>query len=62
MFARRLTARELVGTDAKGGEVKVRRVRPDGSRNESTTVAESSAARSSGFPHMALVGDEIIFA
>ena len=47
---------------AKGGEVKVRRVRSNGSRDEAITVAESSAARSSGFPHMALVGDEIIFA
>lgn len=47
---------------AKGGQVKVRRVRPDGSRDESTTVAESSAARSSGFPQMARAGDEIIFA
>lgn len=47
---------------AKGGEVKVRRVRPDGSREEATTVAESSAARSSGFPQMARSGDEITFA
>jgi hypothetical protein len=47
---------------AKGGEVKVRRVRPDGSRDEAITVAESSAARVSGFPQMARAGDEIIFA
>ena len=47
---------------AKGGGIKARRVRADGSRDESTTVAESSAARSGGFPHMALAGDEIIFA
>ena len=47
---------------AKGGEVKVRRVRPDGSRDEAITVAESSAARASGFPQMARSRDEIIFA
>ncbi|MEK6289536.1 MAG: sialidase family protein [Acidobacteriota bacterium] len=47
---------------AKGGEVKVRLLRPDGSRGQSTTVAESSAARASGFPQMARAGDEIIFA
>ena len=46
----------------KGGEVKVRRIRPDGSRNQSITVAESSAARASGFPQMARAGNEIIFA
>jgi len=46
----------------KGGEVKVRRVRPDGSRNEATTVAESSAARVSGFPQMARSGNDIVFA
>jgi hypothetical protein len=47
---------------AKGGEVKVRRISPDGSRNQATTVAESSVARVSGFPQMARAGDEIIFA
>jgi len=47
---------------AKGGEVKVRRVRPDGSRDEAITVPESSAARVSGFPQMTRTGNEIIFA
>lgn len=46
----------------KGGEVKVRRMSPDGSRHQAMTVAESSGARASGFPQMALAGDEIIFA
>lgn len=46
----------------KSGEVKVRRIRPDGSRDEAMTVAESNAARSSGFPQMARAGNEIIFA
>ncbi len=47
---------------AKGGEVKVRRVRPDGSREDAITVAESNTARASGFPQMARAGNEIIFA
>src|SRR5262249_42569882 len=46
----------------KGGGVKVRRIRPDGSRDQAMTVAESSAARVSGFPQMARAGSEIIFA
>jgi hypothetical protein len=46
----------------KGAEVRSRRIRPDGSRGKSITVAESSAARSSGFPQTARSGNEIIFA
>lgn len=47
---------------AQGGEVKVRLVKPDGSRGQAITVAESSVARVSGFPQMARSGDEIVFA
>ena len=47
---------------SKGGEVKVRRVRPDGSRDHAVTVAESTAARASGFPQIVRAGNEIIFA
>ena len=47
---------------AKGGEIRVRRVRPDGSRDQAITVAESSVGRVSGFPQMARAGNEIIFA
>jgi hypothetical protein len=47
---------------AKGGEIKARRVRPDGSRDQAITVAESNVARASGFPQMVRAGDEIIFA
>lgn len=47
---------------AKGGEVRVRRIRRDGSLNPATTVAASSVARASGFPQMARGGNEIIFA
>ncbi|HKQ05618.1 MAG TPA: hypothetical protein VJ464_10830 [Blastocatellia bacterium] len=45
---------------AKGGEVKVRRIRHNGSRSQAITVAESSAARASGFPQMARAGNEVI--
>ena len=47
---------------AKGGEVKLRRVRPDGSGDDAITVAESGIARASGFPQMTRAGSEIIFA
>lgn len=46
----------------KGAEVKVRRVSPNGLLDKAITVAESSAARASGFPQMVRAGDEIIFA
>jgi hypothetical protein len=45
-----------------GGEIKVRRVRPDGSRDEAKAVAVSSAARTSGFPRMARFGNEVVVA
>jgi hypothetical protein len=45
-----------------GGEIKVRRVRPDGSRDEAKTLSDSSVARVSGFPRSARVGNEVIFA
>ena len=44
----------------KGAEIRVRRVRRNGSRDEAITVAESSAARASGFPRMAQSGSDII--
>lgn len=47
---------------ASGGEIKVRRVRPDGSRDEAKTLSVSSVARTSGFPRMARARDEVIFA
>jgi hypothetical protein len=47
---------------ANGGEIKIRRVRPDGSRDEAKTLSISSAARTSGFPRAARVGNEVIFA
>lgn len=47
---------------AKGGEIRIRRVNPDGSRGESLTVAESNALRATGVPQMVRAGNEIIFA
>jgi len=47
---------------AKGTELRVRRVSPDGTRGEALTVADSSAARSSGFPRMAVSGTEAVVA
>jgi hypothetical protein len=46
-----------------GAEVRVRRVRPDGSLAQWATVARSSAARASGFPQMvATARGEVFFA
>ena len=47
---------------AKGGDVKVRRIRSEGSRDQAITIADSSAARVSGFPQMARAGNEIVLA
>jgi hypothetical protein len=46
----------------EGGAVRVRRVSPDGKLDESVTVAPSGTARSAGFPQMARVGGELVFA
>jgi hypothetical protein len=44
-----------------GAEVRARRVRGDGRRDPSITIAPSGAARSSGFPRMARAGRRVIF-
>ena len=46
----------------KAAELRVRRVSPDGARGPMTVVADSSAARSSGFPRMKAAGGEVVFA
>jgi hypothetical protein len=46
----------------KGTELRVRRVSADGARGEALTVADSSAARSSGFPRMIESGGEVVLA
>ena len=47
---------------SEGGAIKVRRVKPDGLLGPVSTLAETSIARSSGFPRIARVGDEVHFA
>jgi hypothetical protein len=51
----------LAGT-AERGAIKVRRIKPDGSKDTSAVVATSDIARSSGFPRMAVLGNEVYFA
>jgi hypothetical protein len=51
----------LSGT-VEGGAVKVRRVSPDGVLGASAVVAKTDISRSSGFPRMARLGDEVHFA
>jgi hypothetical protein len=45
-----------------GGEVRVRRVSPDGKRAPHLTVAPMATARSSGFPRMVRSKDSLVFA
>lgn len=47
---------------AEGGAIKVRRVRPDGSLGPPAVIAKTDISRSSGFPRMARLGDEVHFA
>ena len=51
---------ERVGGDTAA--VRVRRVTPDGKAGAPVTIATSSAARASGFPRMAVSGDQAMFA
>lgn len=44
----------------KGAELRLRLVSPNGVRGEALTVADSSAARSSGFPRMVESGAEAV--
>jgi hypothetical protein len=44
------------------GEVRVRRVRPDGARGPALVAAGSSTARSTGFPRMERAGTEVVIA
>ncbi len=47
---------------AAATDVRVRLVRPDGWMGESIVVSETSESRSSGFPRIARVGDEVVVA
>jgi hypothetical protein len=51
----------LSGT-AESGSIKVRRVRADGSLGPPAVIAKTDISRSSGFPRMARIGDEVHFA
>lgn len=51
----------LSGT-AEGGAIKVRRVNLDGSLSTPAVIAKTDISRSSGFPRMAKLGDEVHFA
>ena len=48
--------------DVQGGEIKVRRVRADGSVGTPAVLAKTDISRSSGFPRMARRGNEVHFA
>lgn len=45
-----------------GGAIKVRRVRDDGTLGPPAVIAKTDISRSSGFPKMARLGDEVHFA
>lgn len=45
-----------------GGEVRVRRMRPNGKNDAAITVSVSGVARSNGFPQMTRAGDTLVFA
>ena len=51
---------ERTGGDT--ASVRVRRIGADGKAGPATTIAASSAARASGFPRMALSGEQVYFA
>lgn len=46
----------------ESGEIKVRRIRPDGALGPASVIAKTDISRSSGFPRMARLGTEVHFA
>lgn len=48
--------------NVEGGQIKVRRVQPDSSLGPPAVIAKTDISRSSGFPRMARLGDEVHFA
>lgn len=48
--------------NAESGAIKVRRIRSDGSVGAAAVIAKTDISRSSGFPRMARLGDEVHFA
>lgn len=51
-----------LGGSVEGGAIKVRRVRSDGRVGPPTVIAQTNISRSSGFPRMARLGDQVHFA
>jgi hypothetical protein len=47
---------------ANGGEVRIRKVKADGSREAAMTIAPAGTARSNGFPQMVRTGNSLVFA
>jgi hypothetical protein len=47
---------------AEGGAIKARRVRPDGALGPVSVITRTDISRSSGFPRMARLGEDIYFA
>lgn len=48
--------------NVEGGAIKVRRVRADGTLGPASAIAKTDISRSSGFPRMARLGNEVHFA
>ena len=48
--------------NAEGGAINVRRVQANGTLGPTTVIAKTDISRSSGFPRMALLGNEVHFA
>ncbi len=48
--------------DAEGGAIKVRRFTAEGTLGPAAVIAKTDISRSSGFPRMACLGDEVHFA
>ena len=48
--------------NAEGGSINVRRVQANGTLGPPTAIAKTDISRSSGFPRMALLGNEVHFA
>jgi hypothetical protein len=46
----------------ESGDIKVRRIRPDGTLGPASIIAKTDISRSSGFPRMARLGTEVHFA
>src|SRR5688572_14606362 len=48
--------------NVQGGQIKVRRVQPNGAVGPTAVIAQTDISRSSGFPRMARLGNEVHFA